>query len=485
MLDMELYKYTALELGRMIKEKKTSVKEVLDSLYGRICEVKDLNGYITLDYEKAAAKAETLQKRICKGELAGPLAGVPIAVKDNIFTEGIRTTCGSKMLKNYIPPYSATAVRRLEEAGMLIFGKTNMDEFAMGSTGETSYFGSVKNPWNKERAAGGSSSGSAAMTAAYGAVCALGSDTGGSIRMPAAQCGVTGLKPSYGRVSRYGLVAHASSLEQIGPMGRTAEDCGAILDIIKGADPLDATSRQGTGISVEKTDIKGLKIAVVKEFFDIASTEVVKPVLDAVRILKGAGAEVAEISLDVADTAVSAYYIIACAEAASNLSRFDGLKYGYCEKGENLEEQITNSRTEGFGEEVKRRIILGNFVLSSGYFEDYYRKALAVRKEITYAYGKVFDEYDLILTPAALTAAPKLGEYKNKTDMYMRDSLTVTANLTGFPAITVPCGKSKDGMPVGLQLMAEDMDEATLILAGRVFQRETDFHKDFPEVSGT
>lgn len=480
---MDLYKYSALELGQMIREKRISVKEVVECIDIRIKRINDVNGYITLNFDEAINKAEKIQSRICNGETLSPLAGVPIAVKDNILTEGIKTTCGSRMLQDFIPAYSATAAKRLEDAGMIILGKTNMDEFAMGSTGETSFFGAVRNPWDLKRVAGGSSSGSAAAVACGGAVCSVGSDTGGSIRLPAAYCGVTGVKPSYGRVSRCGLVAHCSSMDQIGPIGRDVLDCKAVLDIIKGSDKFDFTSVNGKELSGYIETFKGVKIGVIKEYFEKADLEVSKIVMEAVAVFKKLGAEIHEISVGKTEEAVSAYYILACAEASSNLSRFDGLKYGCCGEDENVEEKITNSRTEGFGVEVKRRIIMGNFVLSSGYYDDCYRKAVEIRRRLTEQYREMFKEFDLVLSPSALTVAPSVGGYKNKRDMYMNDSQTVSANLTGVPAMSIPCGTSKNGLPVGLQLIADYMNEEMLFYAGALFQRETDFHKKIAEVN--
>ncbi len=422
-------------------------------------------------------KAKEVQNAIEKGELSGPLAGVPVAIKDNICTRNMLTSCASKMLGNFVPTYSAEVVQKLEEAGAVIIGKTNMDEFAMGSTTETSYYGPTKNPWNTEHVPGGSSGGSAAAVAALECTFALGSDTGGSIRQPAGFCGVVGMKPTYGTVSRYGLVAYGSSLDQIGPLCKDVRDCATILEVICGHDQKDSTSvvRDNTDFtSALKEDVKGLKIGIPKDYFtDGLNKEVRDSIMLAVDKLKEKGAFVEEFNLGLVEYAIPAYYTIAAAEASSNLERFDGIKYGYQTKDyEGLHNMYKKSRCEGFGSEVKRRIMLGSFVLSSGYYDAYYLKALKVKALIKKAFDEAFLKYDVIIGPVAPTTAPILGEsLSDPLKMYLGDIYTISANLAGIPGITIPCGKDKKGLPIGLQLMGDSFKEKTLIKVAYTYEK--------------
>ena len=464
---------SALELGKLINDKKISVVEATKAQFDVIRQRETYyHCYITLLEEEALAQAVQVQKRIDQGELAhSPLAGVPMAIKDNICMRNVKTTCASRMLYNFEPPYDATAVERLKSAGAVILGKTNMDEFAMGSTTETSFFGATKNPWNTSHVPGGSSGGSAAAVAAEEAYYALGSDTGGSIRQPAGYCGVTGIKPTYGTVSRYGLIAYASSLDQIGPLGRTVSDCAAVLEAISGRDRKDSTSLSQTGYDYMDAlvdDVRGMRIGIPKGYLGSGVEEEIKDHIDnAVKILTEKGARVEEFDLEAVDYAVPAYYVIACAEASSNLSRFDGVKYGYQSSDyEGLQELYKNSRSEGFGEEVKRRMLIGAFVLSSGYYDAFYTKALKVRTLINQGFQKAFDRYDMILGPISPQTAPKLGEsLSDPLKMYLSDIFTVSVNLAGLPAISLPCGRDQRGLPIGLQLIGKHFGEKDIIRA--------------------
>ena len=464
---------SALELGKLINDKKISVVEATKAQLDVIRQREtSYHCYITLLEEEALAQAIQVQKRIDQGELAhSPLAGVPMAIKDNICMRNVKTTCASRMLYNFEPPYDATAVERLKSAGAVILGKTNMDEFAMGSTTETSFFGATKNPWNTSHVPGGSSGGSAAAVAAEEAYYALGSDTGGSIRQPAGYCGVTGIKPTYGTVSRYGLIAYASSLDQIGPLGRTVSDCAAVLEAISGRDRKDSTSLSQTGYDYMDAlvdDVRGMRIGIPKGYLGSGVEEEIKDRIDnAVKILTEKGARVEEFDLEAVDYAVPAYYVIACAEASSNLSRFDGVKYGYQSSDyEGLQELYKNSRSEGFGEEVKRRMLIGAFVLSSGYYDAFYTKALKVRTLINQGFQKAFDRYDMILGPISPQTAPKLGEsLSDPLKMYLSDIFTVSVNLAGLPAISLPCGRDQRGLPIGLQLIGKHFGEKDIIRA--------------------
>ena len=480
---MGLLDLTAVELAGQIKSGKTTAVEAMEAVIANIdSKEEELNCYVTFDREAALSAAKEAQKKIEAGELTGPLAGVPIAIKDNMCTEGVLTTCSSKILGNFIPQFSSEAVKRIEEAGAVVIGKTNMDEFAMGSTTETSAYGLTKNPWNTEHVPGGSSGGSAAAVAANECFCALGSDTGGSIRQPASYCGVVGMKPTYGTVSRYGLIAYGSSLDQIGPIGRDIKDCATVLETISGHDAKDSTSIKGKVLDFSKCfdgDISGMKIGIPKNYFGDGLDEDVKiPVLEAAKTLEKLGATLEEFEMPVVDYAIPTYYVVACAEASSNLSRYDGIKYGYrSPNGDNLLDVFYNSRSEGFGMEVKRRIMLGSFVLSSGYYDAYYKKGLQVRRLIKNSFADAFEKYDMIISPVAPTVAYKIGE--NSSDplkMYLGDIYTVSVNLAGLPGVTVPCGFGANGMPVGMQLIGDTFTEDKLVKVAYAFQKETDFH---------
>ncbi|HUM83606.1 MAG TPA: Asp-tRNA(Asn)/Glu-tRNA(Gln) amidotransferase subunit GatA [Lachnospiraceae bacterium] len=475
---MEIKDMTAVGLSAGIRSGETSVREALDCVLKSISENEDrIHAYVTLEEpEKLYKEAEIIQKKIDDGSLKGPLSGVPIAVKDNMCLAGMPTTCSSKILENFHSTYTAEAVRRLKDAGVLILGKTNMDEFAMGSTTETSAFGPTRNPRNPDHVPGGSSGGSAAAVAAGECFGALGSDTGGSIREPASFCGVTGLKPTYGTVSRYGLVAYGSSLDQIGPLARDVTDCAAILSVISGHDPKDSTSleRKDTDfLSCLNEGIRGMKIGIPKAYFGAGlDQEVGDAVLKAASEMKSLGAEVSEFDLDYTDYAVPCYYTIADAEASSNLERFDGIKYGYRAKDyEGLHDMYKKTRSQGFGPEVRRRIMLGSFILSSGYYDAYYLKALRVKALIRKAFDKAFSGFDLILGPAAPNTAPLLGtSLSDPLKMYLGDIYTVPANLAGLPGIVLPCGTDAKGLPVGVQLMADCFSENKLLRAAYAYE---------------
>jgi len=467
---------TITELRKKLDEKQISSVELTKEYLRKINESPSLGAYNTVCEDEAINAAELADKKIAAGEIS-PLTGIPFAIKDNICTKGIKTTCSSRMLADYTPPYNATVMEKLSAQGIVILGKTSMDEFAMGGSSQTSAFAKPKNPFNTECVPGGSSGGSA--TAVAGGLCAaaLGSDTGGSIRQPAAFCGITGMKPTYGTVSRFGLVAFGSSLDQIGPMAHSAEDCGIILNAIAGQDVHDRTTRKH---SIDFTsclgmDIKGIKIGIPKEFFAKGIDEEVKTaVMNAANFYEGLGAELIEVSMPTLKYAVSAYYLLACAEASSNLSRYDGVKYGYrTEAPESYDELIKKSRSEGFGTEVKRRILLGTYALSSGYYDAYYKKALAVRQQCRLEHDEIFAKCDLMLTPTAPTTAYKCNEnVDDPVKMYLADICTVTANIAGIPAISVPCGCDKSGMPIGFSLSAKRFDDACLIGAADIYEKE-------------
>lgn len=482
---MDLSQLTALELGKKIKAKEISVLEAAKSALETI-EKRDseYNCFITVCKEEALKEAEAVQKQIDLGEMTSPLAGVPMAVKDNMCTKGIKTSCASKMLETFHPTYSSTAVNKLQEAGAVLLGKCNMDEFAMGSTTETSYFGATKNPWNIGHVPGGSSGGAAAAVAAEEAFYTLGSDTGGSIRQPASFCGVTGLKPTYGTVSRYGLIAYASSLDQIGPMAKTVEDVAEVYSIINGYDFKDSTSvKEQTKKITLNADIKGMKIGIPTEYFAKGlDIEVKEQVLAAAKTMESMGAIVEEFHMPALEYAIPAYYIIACAEASSNLSRYDGIKYGHCApKYDDLVDLYYKSRSEGFGSEVKRRILIGAFVLSSGYYDAYYKKALQVKAVIKKTFDDAFSSYDMILSPTAPTTALKLGHSLNDPlKMYLGDIYTVSVNLAGLPGLALPCGFDKAGLPIGLQLIGQAFSENKLLNAGYAFQQATQYHTKKP-----
>ncbi len=477
---MKEMEFTALELAKKIHKREISVREAVEAAFKRIEEKEAvLHGYITLDREGALKRAELVQKQIDSGEQTGILAGVPVAVKDNICTKGIRTTCASKILENFVPTYSAEAVFNLEKAGTIVIGKTNMDEFAMGSTTETSYYGVTRNPWKIGHVPGGSSGGSCAAVAAGECSFALGSDTGGSIRQPSSFCGVTGLKPTYGTVSRYGLIAYGSSLDQIGPIARDVSDCAAVLEVIASYDPKDSTSvkrKQGEYRFMQALveDVAGLRIGIPRDYFgEGLDPEVKAAILQAVRVLEERGALVEEFDLSFVEYAIPAYYVIASAEASSNLARFDGVKYGYrAEEYKGLHQMYKKTRSEGFGTEVKRRIMLGSFVLSSGYYEAYYQKALKTKALIKQAFDRAFAQFDLIVAPAAPTTAPKLGEsLADPLKMYLGDIYTISANLAGLPGISVPCGRDAKGLPIGMQLIGNCFEEDKIIRAAYTWEK--------------
>ena len=475
---MNIQKLTAVSLGKKIKEKELSVREALEASFAQIDQTESqYHAYVTIDREGAYRQADAVQEKIDKGELTGPLAGVPVAIKDNMCTKGLLTTCSSKILENYIPTYTATAIENLINAGCVVIGKTNMDEFAMGSTTETSYFGVTKNPHNPEHVPGGSSGGSAAAVASNECYFALGSDTGGSIRQPSAFCGITGMKPTYGTVSRYGLIAHGSSLDQIGPMTKNVTDCAAVLDTIASYDKKDSTSIKRDDYDFSSalvSDVKGLRIGLPKDYFgEGLDGEVKAAIFKAAKTLEGMGAIVEEFDLGLVKYAIPAYYVIASAEASSNLERFDGVKYGYRTKEyDGLHNMYKKTRSEGFGPEVKRRIMLGSFVLSSGYYDAYYLKALKTKALIKKEFDKAFEKYDIILAPAAPTTAPLLGSsLRDPMKMYLSDIYTISANLAGIPGLSIPCGKDKNGLPIGMQLLGGCFQEKTLLRAGFAYEK--------------
>ena len=475
---MSLMSLTAVELGRKIKEKEVTVEEAvtaaLDAIEKREAQV---HSFVTVDREGALKRAKEVQAKIDAGELTGPLAGVPVAIKDNMCTKGLLTTCSSKILYNFVPTYTAEAVLNLEKAGAVILGKTNMDEFAMGSTTETSAYGVTKNPWNTGHVPGGSSGGSCAAVAAEECSYALGSDTGGSIRQPSSFCGVTGIKPTYGTVSRYGLIAYGSSLDQIGPIAKDVTDCATILEAIASHDVKDSTSVQREDYDFTTAlvdDVRGMKIGIPRDYFgDGLDPEVKVAVLGAAKKLEEKGAIVEEFDLSLVEYAIPAYYVIACAEASSNLARFDGVKYGYrTEQYDGLHNMYKKTRSEGFGAEAKRRIMLGSFVLSSGYYDAYYLKALRTKALIKQAFDKAFEKYDVILGPAAPTTAPKLGEsLSDPLKMYLGDIYTISVNLAGLPGITLPCGTDQSGLPIGLQLIGDCFAEKKIIRAAYTYEQ--------------
>lgn len=486
---MELFSKTLSEISKDIREKKVTIKEVLDSVYNRIDEVEPkVNAYITLTKDNAYKRAEELQEKLDDGVDIGVLGGVPIAIKDNICTKGVNTTCASRMLENYNPIYNATVIEKLEEAGAIVIGKTNMDEFAMGSSTETSYFKKTSNPWNLERVPGGSSGGSAAAVSADMAYASLGSDTGGSIRQPASYCGLVGLKPTYGLVSRFGLVAFASSLDQIGPFAKTVEDAAIMLNVIAGHDKMDTTSANLDKKDYTKSlvnDIKGMKIAIPTDFVNDGINEDVKKAYDAsVDKVKELGAETVDIKLEYAKYSLATYYIIATAEASSNLGRYDGIRYGHRAKEfSDLNELYTKSRTEGFGDEVKRRIMLGTYVLSSGYYDAYYKRAQQVRTLIVNEFKKVFEECDAIMIPTAPNVSFKMGEHStNPLEMYLEDIFTVPVNIAGLPAISIPGGFDKNNMPIGLQFITKAFDEEKLLQIAYTYEQNTEFNKVKPNI---
>ncbi len=480
---MDITQLSALELGKKIKDKEITVTEAVNAQLEKIrAKDESYNCYITLLEEEALARAARVQQQLDAGEFGdSPLAGVPVAIKDNICIKGVKTTCASRILYNFKPPYHATVIEKLERAGAVILGKANMDEFAMGSTTETSFFGETRNPWNREHVPGGSSGGAAAAVAAEEAFYSLGSDTGGSIRQPSSFCGVTGIKPTYGTVSRYGLIAYASSLDQIGPIARNVSDCAAVLDVISGYDSKDSTSVNRNDYRYTDAltdDVKGMRVGIPRGYLGSGLEEDVrKSVLAAAEVLKDKGAVVEEFDLDAVDYAIPAYYVIATAEASSNLSRYDGVKYGYrTENFEGLQDVYKKSRSEGFGMEVKRRMMIGAFVLSSGYYDAYYNKALKVKALIKEGFDKAFANYDIILGPTAPSTAPKLGEsLSDPLKMYLGDIYTVSVNLAGLPAISLPCGTDSKGLPVGLQLIGRHFGEKDILRAAYSFEQTREY----------
>ena len=483
---MEIIELTVHELQEKLKSKELSIKDITKAYTDRIKEKEnDVQAFVTVLTDEATKKAEEMQEKIDKGEVKGAFAGIPIGIKDNICTKGVKTTCSSKMLENFVSPYDATVMEKINDENMIHLGKLNMDEFAMGGSTEYSYFYPTKNPWNLNKVPGGSSGGSAAAVAANMVPWALGSDTGGSIREPASFCGVVGLKPTYGLVSRYGLVAFASSLDQIGPITKDVRDAAMLLNIIAGHDKKDTTSvdrEKKDYTACLKDDVKGLKIGVPKEFYAEGINEEVKAKLyEAIDRYKKLGAEVEEFSLDIAKYSLASYYIIACAEASSNLGRFDGIRYTY-RTGEfkNLKELYKKSRSEGFGPEVKRRIILGTYVLSSGYYDAYYKKAQKVRTLVMNEFNKAFEKYDVILTPTSPTVAFDIGSKSNNPlEMYLADICTVSVNIAGLPGISIPCGVDKEGMPIGMQLIGNRFCEETILNAAYTFEKDLKFRENY------
>ena len=481
----ELLELTALELGAAIKAGEVSVEEAVCTALEAMEEREGaLNSFITRTGEQALERARSLQAGVQEAE--SPLYGVPMALKDNICTRGVRTSCASKILGDFAPPYDAGAAERMEQAGAVCLGKLNMDEFAMGSTTETSFYGPTRNPWDLERVPGGSSGGAAAAVAGRECWFALGSDTGGSIRQPASYCGVTGMKPTYGTVSRYGLIAYASSLDQIGPLARSAADCAAVLDAIQGKDPRDGTclDTPAGGLLASLTgDVRGMRIGLPADCYgEGLDPEVRRAVLEAAGVLEARGAKLVKFDFPVMEYVVPAYYIIASAEASSNLSRFDGVKYGWrAEDYEDLTDLYCRTRTEGFGAEVKRRILLGTFVLSSGYYDAYYNKALQVKGVIKGAFDRAFEQCELMLTPVAPSTAPRLGEsLSDPLQMYLSDIYTVPANLAGLPGLSMPCGFDGNGMPIGAQLIGPALGDGRVLNAAHAFQLDTGWHKCTP-----
>lgn len=487
---MKIEKMTAFEIKKGIEDKSFTAAEVVTALFERIKAVEPkVDAYLTLCEDLAMEQAKAVDEKIKSGAPLGRFAGVPIAIKDNMSTDGIKTTCASQMLFDYIPPYDATVVKKLKEEDAIIIGKTNLDEFAMGSSTENSAFKKTKNPWDLTRVPGGSSGGSAAAVAAGMAPVSLGSDTGGSIRQPAAFCGLVGLKPTYGLVSRFGLVAFGSSLDQIGPFSKDVTDCAMTLEVIQGEDPLDSTSHKGeykSGyLDILKDGVKGMKIGVPKEFFQSGlDLEIAAAVKCAIETFKELGAEVSEISLPITEEGLSAYYVISSAEASSNLARFDGIRYGYRPFEFNgVDDLMEKTRTEAFGAEVKRRIMLGTYVLSSGYYDAYYNKAQKLKKLIKEQFKKAFAEYDLILSPTSPVLPFKIGEKSdNPLEMYLADIYTININLAGIPGLSMPCGFSGDGLPIGLQILGPHFGEDKILKAAYALEQKLALGNRQPEL---
>ncbi len=491
---MSYCQLSANQIKEKILAQELTAYSVVEKLFGEI-EHKDakIKAYLTLNKDTALERAKTIDLKINRGEPLGKLAGVPIAIKDNLCTKGLRTTCASKILENFVPPYDAHVIERLKEEDAIIIGKTNMDEFAMGSSTENSRFQVTCNPWDPERIPGGSSGGSAAAVASDMAFLALGSDTGGSIRQPAALCGIVGLKPTYGRVSRYGLVAFGSSLDQIGTLTKDVSDAALLLQVIAGHDGMDSTS---AGLPVQDYPslldgtIEGLRVGVPKEYFGFdLNQEIKKAVEDALRLFEKLGAKIIDISLPHTEYAVAVYYIIATAEASSNLARYDGVRYGYRSSDSELRtpnsllSMYSRSRAEGFGSEVKRRIMLGTYALSSGYYDAYYMKASKVRTLIKNDFLSAFENVDCIICPTSPTPAFKIGEKTtNPLEMYLSDIFTIPANLAGIPGISIPCGFTRDNLPIGMQILGKHFDEARILKVAKAFERETNYHLKKPTV---
>jgi aspartyl-tRNA(Asn)/glutamyl-tRNA(Gln) amidotransferase subunit A len=483
---MSLFDYKVSDLHELLHKKELKVTDLVDESYKRIAQVEEkVQAFLTLDEEKARLTASSLDDKLSTDAKSGLLFGMPIGIKDNIVTKGLRTTCASKILENFNPIYDATVIQKLQQQETVTIGKLNMDEFAMGSSNENSHYKKTRNPWDLDRVPGGSSGGSAASVAAGEVLFSLGSDTGGSIRQPAAFCGVVGLKPTYGRVSRFGLVAFASSLDQIGPITRTVEDNAYLLQAISGLDPMDSTSANvqvPNFVSALTGDVKGLKIAVPKEYLGEGVNETVRQsVLDALKVLEKQGAVWEEVSLPHSKYALAAYYLLSSSEASANLARFDGVRYGYrTPNADNLLDLYKKSRAEGFGDEVKRRIMLGTFALSSGYYDAYYKKAQQVRTLIKKDFEDVFEKYDVIIGPTTPTPAFKISEnIDDPLTMYVNDILTIPVNLAGVPGISVPCGFD-NGLPLGLQIIGRHFDEETIYRVAHAFEQATDFHKQKP-----
>ncbi len=482
---MELFNLGIHDLKRMLEKKEISAVEVISSVYGRIDAVEEkIRAYVTLTRDEAFEMAGAADKERSEGR-SGTLLGIPIAIKDNMCTKGIKTTCSSKILRNFVPPYESSVTARLRKDGYVLTGKTNLDEFAMGSSTENSGFHTTRNPWDTGRIPGGSSGGSAAAVAAGECIAALGSDTGGSIRQPASLCGVVGLKPTYGRVSRYGLVAFASSLDQIGPITKNVRDCAILMNVLSGRDPRDSTSAPvdvPDFASVVGRDIKGLKIGIPKEYFiEGLDPEVERAVKEAIGKFESLGAVPVEVSLPHTGYAVATYYVLATSEASSNLARYDGVKYGFRAEGKDLIDMYMKSRAQGFGAEVKRRIMIGTYALSSGYYDAYYKKAQQVRTLIKNDFENAFKKVDIVVTPTSPTAAFRIGEKtEDPLQMYLADIFTISVNLAGVPGISIPCGFTSGGLPIGLQLIGQHFGEETLLRASSAYEQSTDWHKRRP-----
>jgi aspartyl-tRNA(Asn)/glutamyl-tRNA(Gln) amidotransferase subunit A len=486
---MSLFSLTIHEASEKLRKREVSSQELTEAVFQRISETDDtVRSYITLCRDAALVQAKQADTRLNQEPSASPLLGIPVAIKDNFLTKGVRTTCASRILNNFIPPYDATSVAKLRSAGAVITGKTNLDEFAMGSSSENSAFFSTRNPWDLERVPGGSSGGSAASVAADQCIAALGTDTGGSIRQPAAFCGIVGLKPTYGRVSRYGIIAFASSMDQVGPMTKDVRDCALLLEVISGHDPADSTSVNCPVPPYSKSltgDIAGLRLGIPKEYFTAGLQPAVdEAVRGAIRQLENSGAIIEEISLPYTEYAVAVYYVIATAEASSNLARYDGIRFGHRAAAKDLTETYMLSRAEGFGPEVKRRIMLGTYALSAGYYDAYYLKAQKVRALIHRDFDEAFKHCDAIVTPTSPTTAFKITEkIQNPLEMYLSDICTISINLAGVPAISVPCAFDGEGLPIGMQIIGKHFDEATILRIAYAHEQQTNCHRQKPSLS--